>query len=153
MSEPQLTTPPLQPNPSPQFVPVAFPWWLQAMVVLGALLMLTGAILAVIRPEAILSPHEGMKSAVRIYAGYLGSRNGALAILLLAALFLRARGMLSTLMLLTGVIQILDFILDCLEGRWALLPGILVFAILYFTGARVLSGAPFWKLRAWKQTP
>jgi hypothetical protein len=133
-------------------VNLTFPWWLQTIVVLGALLMLMGAAIALLKPAMLLSPQDHINSAVHVYAGYLVSRNTALALMLLAALFLRARGVLNTLMLLTAVIQLLDAVLDALEGRWPIVPGILVFAVLYFVAAAKLSGHPFWNIRAWRSS-
>jgi hypothetical protein len=40
--------------------------------------------------------------------------------------------------------------MDCMERRWALIPGVLVFAIVFFIGAARLSGQPFWKVAAWR---
>jgi hypothetical protein len=142
--------------PEPQIFPTVnlpFPWWVQTVVILGALLMLIGAAIALLKPAMLLSPNDQISAAVHVYAGYLVSRNAALAIFLLAALFLRTRGMLNTLLLLTALIQILDAVLDALEGRWPIVPGILIFAAIYLVAAAKLSGHPFWKIRAWGRTP
>jgi hypothetical protein len=80
----------------------------------------------------LVSPHDTINGAVRIYAGYLVSRNLALALMLIAALSIGARESLRTLALLTAVIQLLDAGLDAIEGRWTLVPGVLVFAIAFF---------------------
>ena len=129
---------------------LTFPWWLQTIVILSALLMLMGAAIALLKPAMLLSPQDQINSAVHVYAGYLVSRNTALALMLLAALFLRARRMLNTLMLLTAVIQLLDALLDALEGRWPVVPGVLIFAAICFVAAAKLSGHPFWNIRAWR---
>jgi hypothetical protein len=129
----------------------AFPWWLRTIVVIGALLMVTGALIALMHPALLVSPHDEINGAVHIYAGYLASRNLALAILLLAAMRFRARGTLNTLMLLTAFIQVLDVGIDCVEGRWAIVPGVVVFGLLFFVGSARLSGYPFWRKGAWRQ--
>ena len=100
---------------------------------------------------ALVSPHDEINGAVHIYAGYLASRNLGLAILLLAAMSLRARGTLNTLMLLTAFIQVLDAGIDCVEGRWAVVPGVVVLGLLFFAGSAWLSGYPFWRIEAWRQ--
>ena len=82
--------------------------------------------------------------------GYLVSRNLTLALLLLATLALRARRALGTLMVLTGFIQLFDAGLDVTEGRLAIAPGVLIFAIVFFLGAARLNGQPFWKVAAWR---
>ena len=103
----------------------ALPWWLRTIVVVGALLMVTGAFIALLHPVLLVSPHDEINGAVHIYAGYLASRNFGLAIMLLVAMSLRGRGMLNTLILLTAFIQVLDAGIDCVEGRWASYPELL----------------------------
>src|ERR1700760_4550284 len=70
----------------------ALPWWLYSIVMLGAVLMAMGAVVALVHPALLVSPHDQINRAVHIYAGYLAARNLALAFMLLAALGLRARG-------------------------------------------------------------
>jgi|SRR5271169_1143055 len=129
------------------------PWWLSTTVVVGALLMASGAIIALIRPAMLVSAGAEINSATRVYAGYLISRNLALAVMLLVMLGMRARGVLSSLMVLTAFIQLLDAGMDFLEQRWALVPGVLIFAVVFFFGAARLSGQPFWRLAAWSGDP
>jgi hypothetical protein len=68
-------------------------------------------------------------------------------------LALRARGVLSGLMLLTALVQVLDAGLDAAEGRWTIVPGVLIFALVFFLGAARLRGQLFWNLAAWKEQP
>jgi hypothetical protein len=86
----------------------------------------------------LLGPGDAITSGVRVYAGYLVSRNLALATMLLVLLFFRTRQMLRGMMLLTAVIQALDAVLDAAEGRWVIVPGVLVFAAVFLLGARFL---------------
>jgi hypothetical protein len=127
------------------------PWWLRTIVVLGSLLLATGALIALFHPVLLVSPHDEINEAVHTYAGYLASRNLGLAIMLLAAMTLRAKGMLNSLMLLTALIQVLDAGIDCVEARWAIVPGVVVFAVIFFVGSAWLSGYPFWRIEAWRQ--
>ena len=129
---------------------LSLPWWLSTSVILGALLMAAGGMIALIRPAMLVSPDAEINGAARVYASYLVSRNLALAAMLLAMLGMRARRTLSSLMVLTAFVQLLDAGMDCMEGRWALIPGVLVFAIVFFIGAARLSGQPFWKVAAWR---
>jgi len=129
-----------------------FPWWVRIVVVLGATLMAMGAGIALLHPAMLVSPHDDINGAVRVYAGYLVSRNFALAVLLLVSMGLRARGMLNSLVLLTACIQILDAGVDGWEGRWAVVPGVVVFGVMFFAVAARLSGYPFWKIEAWRQS-
>lgn len=128
----------------------SLPWWISLSVIVGALLMGTGAIIALVRPAMLVGPGAEITAAVRVYAGYLVSRNLVLALMLLAMLTLRARRALSTLMVLTGFIQLFDAGLDVTEKRWGIAPGVLIFAIVFFLGAARLNGQPFWKLAAWR---
>jgi hypothetical protein len=57
--------------------------------------------------------------------------------------------MLGCLMALTATIQVLDVILDVAAGRWLLLPGLLLFAVLFAVGATRLAGQPLWRAAAW----
>ena len=126
--------------------------WPQAIGVLGALLLAAGAIIALFHPVMLVSPHDEINGAVRIYAGYLASRNLSLAIMLLIALGLGAKRMLNNLLLLIALIQSLDTVLAAVEGRWPIVPGAAVLALLFCTAAAFLSGHPFWQVQAWKQT-
>ncbi len=127
----------------------AIPSWVHAIVVLGALLIATGAILAIVHPAMLVSPHDTINGAVHIYAGYLASRNMAMAALLIVLLYLRARHALANLMVLVAFVQVLDACMDCVEGRWMIAPGVLLFGLVFSIGAMRLSGYPFWRLEAW----
>src|SRR5712671_3783923 len=83
------------------------PWWVSASVIVGAMLMGAGAVIALVRPAMLVAPNAEITAAVRVYAGYLVSRNLALAAMLVAMLAMRARGVLSSLMVLTAFIQLL----------------------------------------------
>jgi hypothetical protein len=139
------TTPDAQANQ-----PIA--WWVRVVVIMGAALTAMGAVIALVHPAMLVSPHDEINGAVRIYAGYLVARNFAIAIMLVALLFLGARRALGNLMVLVGLIQLLDVCMDVAEGRWSIVPGILVFGIVFLVGAAKLSdGQWFWKLEAWRQ--
>ena len=124
-------------------------WWITAAVLLGALLMANGAVLALVHPAMLVSPHDQINAAVHVYAGYLTARNGALAIMLVALLTLRARRALGNLMVLVALIQILDAVMDAIEARSTLVPGILIFGLVFLIAASRLSGYPFWCSEAW----
>jgi hypothetical protein len=126
------------------------PWSLNVIVVLGALLMATGGFIALWQPSRLVSQHDEINGAVHIYAGYFASRAWVLAVMLLAALLFRAKGLLNSLMLLTAFIQLMDLGIDCHEGRWAVIPGVAILGLLFFVGAAKLSGYPFWKAEAWR---
>ena len=149
MSEGKHDTQVAHPNSSAVSRRGPLPWWIFLVVVLGALLMAAGGVIALVRPGMLVSPHDDINGAVHIYAGYLVSRNLALATMLLAMLTLRARSALGNLMVLTAFIQFLDVGIDCLEGRWAVVPGVLIFGLIFFMGAARISGFPFWRRQAW----
>jgi hypothetical protein len=115
-----------------------WPAWLYVSVTIGAILMGLGGVIALVKPGLLLGPGEAISPGVRVYAGYLVSRNLALAAMLLVLLFFRARRMLQGMMLLTAAIQVLDAVLDAIEGRWPIVPGVLVFGVVFLLGARWL---------------
>jgi hypothetical protein len=130
----------------------AIPWWLRLIVFLGAALTAMGAIIALIHPAMLVSPHDEINGAVRIYAGYMAARNLALAFMLVALLLMGAKRALGNMMALVGLIQLLDCCMDIAEGRWTVAPGVLVFGVVFLLGAARLSGgSPFWRPEAWRR--
>ncbi len=67
------------------------PLWLPVTVIIGALLMAAGGFIALVHPAMLAPPGEEINGAVRVYAGYLVSRNLAIAIMLLGTLSIGAR--------------------------------------------------------------
>jgi hypothetical protein len=129
----------------------AIPWWLSVTVVFGALLTAAGAVIALVHPSMLVSPHDQINGAVRIYAGYLAARNLAITALLLTLLIIGARRALGNLMALVGLIQLLDACMDVAEGRRAVIPVVLALGLVFLIGsARLSGGYPFWKIEAWK---
>jgi len=126
-------------------------WWVRVVVVLGALLLATGAVLALVNPAMLVAPQDEINGAVHIYAGYLASRNLALAIMLVAVLSLGAKRALGNVMVLVALVQLLDVCMNCAEGRWTLVPGVFIFGLLFLIGAARLSGYPFWRSSFWTQ--
>jgi hypothetical protein len=126
------------------------PLWLRAVVILGAFLLTGGAAIALFHPIMLVSPHDEINGAVHIYAGYLASRNLGLATVLVLAMSLRAKEILSGLLICTAFIQIIDGVIDCFEQRWAIAPGVTVFGIVFLFAAYRLSGYAFWRVEAWR---
>ncbi|HEY0760504.1 MAG TPA: hypothetical protein VGD59_14730 [Acidisarcina sp.] len=127
----------------------ATPLWPRLAALLGAILMALGGILALVHPAMLASPHDAMNGAVHVYAGYTASRNLVISALLFAMLLAGARASLGSLMVLVGLTQIADAFIDCFEGRWPIVPGVLVLGVLFLAAAARLSGHPFWKRAAW----
>jgi hypothetical protein len=126
------------------------PWWLSAVVIIGALLTAAGGILALLHPETLLEPGQHMNSAAHLYAGYLVSRNLALAAMLLVMLALQARQVLAGVMVLTALAQAIDGVTDISTARASLVPIVALFAIAFLISAAHLVGHPFWKPNAWR---
>ncbi|HEX3373586.1 MAG TPA: hypothetical protein VHS13_05215 [Edaphobacter sp.] len=135
------------PASSAATAPIA--WWLRTVVIFGALLMAAGAVLALVHPAMLVSPHDEINEAVHIYAGYLAARNLAMAILLIVLLSLSAKRALSNLMFLVALIQLLDACIDCAEGRWPIVPGVLILGLIFLSAAAKLSSYPVWKPEFW----
>ena len=129
--------------------PASIPLWVRLFVVFGGLLMVAGGIIGLVNPAMLASPGDQINGAVHIYAGYFVVRSLALGLFLLVLLALRARRALATLMVLIGFIQLADVLMDCIEGRWAIVPGVLVLGMIYLIGAAQVSGRAFWRRESW----
>ena len=127
-----------------------FSLWVRIVVGIGAVLLIAGALISLWHPILLVSAHDEINPAVRVFAAYTFSRDLGLAIVLATALLLRARATLNGMLLLAGFIQMLDVFTDCLDHRWAIVPGAVVIGAVFFLAAASLSGAPFWKIQAWK---
>jgi hypothetical protein len=123
--------------------------WVSVAVLIGAALMAMGAIIAMARPAMLVSPYDAITPAVRTFADYFAVRNLAMAILLLVLLVMRAHRALGSLLVLVGWVQLLDAAMDCVEGRWMLVPGVTLLGIVFLLAATKLCGAPFWRRIAW----
>jgi len=130
----------------------AIDWLAKVIAAFGALLLIAGALIALFHPAMLVSPRDEINGAVHTYAGYLASRNLALAIVLLAALSLGAKRLQSNLLLLLSLIQLLDAALDVVEGRWPVAMGVVVLAVLFLVASGSVSGFPFWRMRTWKDS-
>ncbi|HUY75786.1 MAG TPA: hypothetical protein VMV29_03385 [Ktedonobacterales bacterium] len=128
------------------------PWWVTTIVILGAVLTLTGAVISKVAP-VILTNGTSMTDAARVYADYLFARNLPLALMLLFLLAIRARRMLAGFMVLTALIQIVDVTNDLARGDFTLVPGLLVFAIVFLVGAWSLFGRAIWHVDTWRDHP
>jgi hypothetical protein len=115
-------------------------WWIAAIVIAGILLTAAGGVLALLDPELLVGTGEPMNQAASTYAGYLVSRDLALAVMLLVMLVLQARQVLAGLMILTALTQVIDAVVDATTGRASLLPIILIFALAFLIGAARLLG-------------
>jgi hypothetical protein len=71
------------------------PVWPQVIAALAAVLLATGAAIALFNLGVLVGPHEQINEAARVYAGYLASRNFALAEFLLGALVSRSKSLLN----------------------------------------------------------
>jgi len=125
------------------------PMWIRALVIVGSLLMVLGGVISLAQPSMLLAPTDQITAGVHIYAGYFAVRNLALGLFLPLLLVMRARRAFGSMMVLVGLIQMFDVIMDCVEGRWTIVPGVLVLGILYLIGAARVTGAPFWRRESW----
>lgn len=120
------------------------PWWVVTIVILASFLLSAGAVIALVHPAMLVSPHDIVNDAARIYAGYFASRNLALAIMLMLWLILRKRSSLSSTLFLVALVQLLDTGMDCVEGRWSIVPGVVVLGLIcFFAAVRLLQRGSF----------
>jgi hypothetical protein len=129
--------------------PTNIPLWVSVLVIAGALLTAMGAVIALVRPAMLVSPQDKINGAVHVYAGYLAARNLALALMLAGLLAIGARRALGNVMALVALVQLLDGCIDCAEGRWTIVPVVLLLGVLFSIGAARLAGTPLWRREAW----
>src|ERR1700730_6336306 len=125
------------------------PLWVSVVVILGAVLAAAGAVISKVDPT-ILTNGSPMTGAALVYADYTFARNLPLAVMLLFLLASRARNMLAGFMVLTALIQIVDVINDLARGDFLLVPGFVVFSIVFLVGAWRLFGEAVWHVDAWR---
>ena len=123
------------------------PWWVTIIVILGALLTAAGAVISKVDPT-LLTNGSPMTDAAGVYADYTFARNLPLAVMLLALLAMRARQVLAGFMVLVALIQFVDVIDDLTRGAFVLVPGLLVFAVVFLVGAWRLFGRGAWRADA-----
>ena len=126
-----------------------FPLWVSIVVILGTLLTITGAVIGKVEPT-LLTNGSPITEATRVYADYMFARNLALAVMLFFLLTVRARRMLACCMVLVAFIQIVDVVDDLVRGDFLLVPGLLVFAIIFLLGAWCLFGQALWHADTWR---
>ncbi len=133
----------------PQSV-VRIPLWVSIVVILVALLTATGAVISKVDPT-LLTNGSPVTDAARVYADYLFARNLSLAVMLLFLLAVSARRMLAGFMVLTAFIQLVDVINDLARGAFLLVPGLIIFSIVFLIGAWQLFGQAIWQIDAWRE--
>jgi hypothetical protein len=126
------------------------PRWVLPAVCLLAALFAAGAVIALVRPGLLASPGADVDAATRVYAGYLASRDAALALALVTLLVLRARQMLAAALLLAALIQLVDVVVDATTGRLVLVPGLVVLAAVMLASATRSAPRPLWRISSWR---
>jgi hypothetical protein len=81
---------PVSDRKTPQSV-ARFPLWVSIVVILGALLTLTSAVISKVDPTLLMNGNP-MTDSARIYADYMFARDLALAVMLLFLLVVRDDG-------------------------------------------------------------
>lgn len=125
------------------------PWWVLLIVIVGALLTGAGGVIALAHPAMLVAPQAEIGTAAHVFAGYFAARNLALACVLLLLLAMQAQRALGQLLVLVGFIQFVDAVMDCIEGRWPIVPGVAILGLLFLLAASKLCGSPFWRREAW----
>ena len=136
-------------SPAQRATDARIPVWIAVVVIIGAVLLLVGAFVSKVDP-ALLTNNSPMNDAARVYADYTFARDLALAIMLLFLVIVRARRMLAGFMVLVALIQFVDILNDLARGAFILIPGLLLFAILFVIGAQQLFGGPLWQMATWR---
>ena len=119
-------------------------WWTSAtIVVAGALVLGTVGLLSLFAPGAMLAlvgyAGEQPSPGTRVFADYTGTRDVAIAVVLLVLLATRSSRALPAVLLLTALANGLDAAAALASQRWPQLPGALGFAIAFLVAAVLLS--------------
>ena len=109
------------------------------VVVLGALLMGAAGLTSIFAPQAFLIAvgvsGEPINAGTEVFARYTGTRDVALAVMLLILVAVRSRRVLAGLVVATALANALDCALDLVAQRWPAAPGPFLVAVLYFAAA------------------
>src|SRR5215472_1111751 len=119
-------------------------WLVRVFVVLGAVVNGVVGALSLAAPGTFLGavghPGEPLSAGVQVFAAYTGTRDLAVALLLLVLLAARSTRLLAGVVLLVALTNTLDG-LDALASQsWAQLPGAVAFAVVF-------AAVAFWLLR------
>lgn len=126
------------------------PSWVVAVVLAVSAVTITGAAVALLHPALLVGRDADIDPAAKVYAGYLISRNVALAVALLTLLVLRCHQMLAGALVFTALVQVLDAAIDAATGRVVLLPILAVLSAALLAAATRLSRQPLWHPDAWR---
>jgi hypothetical protein len=114
-------------------------WLVRVVVVVGALVNAAAGVLSLFAPERFLAlvghAGESLSPGAQMFAAYTGTRDLAVALMLIALLAVRSKQMLAGVMLLTALANALDGVDAVAHQRWAQAPGALVFAIVFLLAA------------------
>ena len=127
------------------------PLFVSIIVIIGALLSIGGAVISKVDP-ILLTNGSPITDATRVYADYMFARSLSLATMLLFLLLLKNRRMLAGFMVLIAIIQLLDVLDDTIRGAFILVPGLLVFALVFLFGAQYLFGHALWRIETWRDS-
>lgn len=125
-------------------------WWVTAIVIAAASLLIGGALLALVRPIVLAGGTEPIAAPTRVYADYLVARNLGIGLFLIALLALRAGHALSAGLLLVAAVQLLDGVLDVLQSRFLLVPIVIALAVACIAASARHSGGRLWRSSTWR---
>lgn len=106
-----------------------------ALTLYGAAVTVVFGLLAFINP-AMISPDKTMNVAALFYANHFAARNMVIALLMLLPLLLKDKRLWAFAMLIRGMTESMDSILELIETRRPF-PGLIfaVFAVLFLASA------------------
>src|SRR5262245_10801174 len=113
----------------------AVSWLVRGVVVLGAVANGVVGALSLVAPGTFLGavghPDEPLSAGVQVFAAYTGTRDLAVALLLLVLLAARSTRLLAGVVLLVALTNTLDVLDAIASQRWAQVPGALAFAVVF----------------------
>jgi energy-coupling factor transporter transmembrane protein EcfT len=110
-------------------------WLVRIVVLLGAVVNGIVGALSLVAPQAFLAsvghPNEPLTAGAQTYAAYTGTRDLAVALVLVILLAARSTRLLAGVVLLVALTNALDLLDALASQRWPQVPGAFVFALAF----------------------
>lgn len=126
------------------------PWWVTAIVIIGALGVLSLAYGALVSPTTLLASGQHMNSAAHVWARYAAAYSLSLGLALLALAAIRARRILAGVLVQAALAELLLGVVGAADHRWEQVAADVILLAAFLLCASRLFGQPPWRLAAWQ---
>jgi hypothetical protein len=128
------------------------PWWVTAIVIIGALGVLSLTVGALFGGQTVLAAGQHMNAAAHAWARYAAAYNVALGLALLALLAIRARRILAGTLVQAAFAEVLLAVVAIVDHRWEQIPADIILLAAFLLAASRLFGQPPWRAAAWRDS-